>query len=161
MAPPHEDRPGSDKTTSKLEPTWSTCLRRTQPKGVDPAKDVAALASACEAVTKMKLVGKTIVGKQKDTEAPQSYPLKAEAKRCYRVYAQAESAIEDLDVAIEDSAGVIAGQDSTDGSTAIVLEDGAICFKDDDGASIVVSVGRGGGTYALQVWGDSPSFRAR
>jgi len=160
MTPPREDRPSSDKTTSKVEPTWSTCARGTRPKGVDPAKDVAALASACKAITKMKLVGKTLIGKQKDTEAPQSYPLKAEAKRCYRVYAQAESAIEDLDVAIKDSAGMIAGQDSTDGSTAIVLDDGAVCFKDHDAASIVVSVGRGGGTYALQVWADEPSFRA-
>src|SRR5208283_2399061 len=92
-APPHEDRPVSERTTSKDDPAWSTCHRKVQPKGIDPVKDIAALTSACQAITKMNAVGKIVVGKQTDAEPPQSYPLVAEAGRCYRVYAQADRGI--------------------------------------------------------------------
>jgi hypothetical protein len=35
-----------------------------------------------------------------------------------------------------------------------VLEDGAVCFKSADDATVVVSIGAGSGAYALEVWGD-------
>jgi hypothetical protein len=35
-----------------------------------------------------------------------------------------------------------------------VLEDGVVCFKQDDAATVVASVGDGSGAYALQVWSD-------
>ncbi len=151
---PTELGPISSKATPKTERSWAACLETTKAKGVDPEREVAILANACAAVTQMKLVSKTIAGKQSDAEPPQSYPFQAEAKRCYRVYVQADSHIENLSVAIEDSTGVPAGQDSPAGSTSIVLRDGAVCFKERDAATVVVSIGRGGGRYALQVWGD-------
>jgi len=118
------------------------------------AKDVAAMAKACAKETKMKIVGQTIAGKQGDQDPPQSYPLKAEANHCYRVYAQAAEGIKDLDLAIKDSAGAVAGEDSTDDASPVVMEDGAVCFKEKDAATVVVSVGMGGGAYALQIWAD-------
>jgi hypothetical protein len=152
-APP-ELGPISSKATPKTERSWAACLETIRTKGVDPAREVATLANACATATQMKLVSKTITGKQSDADPPQSYPFQTEAKRCYRVYAQGDGHIENLNVAIEDSAGVAAGQDSPAGSTSVVLHDGAVCFKESDAATVVVSVGRGGGVYALQVWGD-------
>lgn len=112
------------------------------------------MAKACEKPTRMKLLGKTLVGKQADEDKPQSFVLDAKANHCYRVYAQAADGIRDLDLAIKDSAGVVVGQDSTDDPSPVLLENGAVCFTKDDKASIVVSVGMGGGTYALQIWQD-------
>jgi len=112
------------------------------------------MAKACTAVTKMKLVGATLTGKQSDQDTPQTFPFKAEAKHCYRVYAQAADGIKDLDLAIKDSAGAVAGDDSTDDPSPVVLEDGAVCFTESDAASVVVSVGMGKGAYALQIWSD-------
>jgi hypothetical protein len=112
------------------------------------------MAKSCAAATKMKLVGKTISGKQGDQDTPQSYPLKAEAKHCYRVYAQAAEGIKDLDIAIKDSTGAVAGEDSTDDPSPVVLEDGAVCFTENDSATVIVSVGMGKGAYAVQVWSD-------
>lgn len=146
--------PISSKTTPKTDATWAACYQKLKSRGVDPARDVATLASACQAATKMKLVGSTIVGKQSASDPPQSYPLRAEAEHCYRVYGQADLHIEDLHLAIEDSAGIVAAQDSTATGAVIASRDGAVCFKESDTAAVVVSVGRGGGTYALQVWGD-------
>lgn len=112
------------------------------------------MAKACEKPTKMKLLGKTLMGKQADQDKPQSFPLEAKANHCYRVYAQAVDGIKDLDLVVKDSAGVVVGQDSTDDPSPVVLEGGAVCFTKDDKASVVVSVGMGSGAYAVQIWGD-------
>jgi len=145
---------GSSKVTTKNEPAWAACHGSAKLKGKDVSKNVAALSKACAKATKMKLVGKTLTGKQSDSGSPQSYPLKAGAKHCYRVYAAGGDGIKDLDVAIKDSAGNVVGEDATDAATAVVLSDGAVCFKEADAASVVVSVGSGGGAYAVQIWGD-------
>jgi cytoskeletal protein RodZ len=145
----------STKVTTKNDPAWAACYASVKLKGKDKdvSKDVAALSKACAKATKQKQIGKTLTGKQSDSGSPQSYPLKAAAKHCYRVYAAGGEGIKDLDVAIKDSAGNVAGEDSTDMSTAIVLDDGAVCFKEADAATVVVSVGSGSGAYAVQIWG--------
>lgn len=145
---------GSTKVTVKNDPTWATCHQGYEAKKKDVSKDVQVMAAGCAKVTKMKLVGTTLTGKQGDQEPPQSFPLKAEAGHCYRVYAQGSDGIKDLDLAIKDSAGAIAGEDSTDDPSPVILEDGAVCFKEADSATVVVSVGLGKGTYALEIWKD-------
>jgi hypothetical protein len=152
--PPPPPNPGSDKVTAKNDPAWATCHQTYDAKNKDVSKDVAAMAKGCAKVTKMKLVGKTLTGKQSDQDPPQSFPFKAEASHCYRVYAQAADGIKDLDLAIKDSTGAIAGEDSTDDPSPVVLEDGAVCFKEADSATVIVSVGMGKGAYAVQIWKD-------
>jgi hypothetical protein len=146
--------PGSKKATKKADASFAGCHQSYKAKNKDVSKDVAAMAKGCESVTKMKLLGKTLTGKQSDQQPPQTFPFKAEAKHCYRVYAQAADGIKDLDLAIKDSAGAIAGEDSTDDPSPVVLEDGAICYTESDSSVVVVSVGMGSGAYAVQIWGD-------
>ncbi|MGH7272259.1 MAG: hypothetical protein ACREJ3_17655 [Polyangiaceae bacterium] len=153
-APPPPPAAGSTKVTIKNDPAFASCHQSYVAKGKDVSKDVAAMAKGCAKVTKMKLVGKTLKGKQADKDSPQTFPLKAKANHCYRAYAQAASGIKDLDLAIKDSTGAIAGEDSTDDPSPVVLEDGAVCFKENDAATVVVSVGMGSGEYAVQVWGN-------
>jgi hypothetical protein len=138
--------------TTKTDASWAACHQSFKAKNKDVVKDVAAMGKACEQVTTMKLVGKPLTSSQADTDAPQTFPLEARGTHCYRVYAQAADGIKDLDVVIKDSAGVIVGQDSTDDPSPVVLEDGAVCFSKPDRATIVVSVGMGKGSYALEVW---------
>jgi hypothetical protein len=153
-APAPPTTPASAKVTTKNDPAWATCHQSYEAKNKEVSKDVAAMAKACEKVTKMKIVGKTLTGKQADKDQPQSFPLKAQANRCYRVYAQAAEGIKDLDLAIKDSTGAIAAEDSTDDPIPVIFEDGAVCFKEADAATVVVSVGMGTGAYAVQIWGD-------
>ncbi len=152
--PPPPPNPGSTKVSTKTEPTWATCHQTYRARNKDVAKDVAEMAAACAKVTKMKLVGKTLTGKQSDQDPPQTFPFQAEANHCYRVYAQATEGIKDLDLAIKDGAGAMAGEDATDDPSPVLLEDGAICFKEADSATVVVSVGMGNGAYALEIWRD-------
>ena len=144
----------SMKVTAKVDPAWAACHRGHEVRKKDPARDVQAMALACAKATNMKLVGKTLTGKQSDQDPPQTFPLSAEAGHCYRVYSQASEGIRDLDLAIKDSTGAVAGEDSTDDASPVILEDGAVCFKEADSATIIVSVGMGKGTYALEVWKD-------
>lgn len=154
--PPPPANPGSTKVTTKNDPAWASCHQSYVANNKDVSKDVAAMAKGCAAPTKMKLIGKTLTGKQGETDTPQTFPLKAEKDTCYRVYAQAADGIKDLDIAIKDSTGAIAGEDSTDDPSPVVLEDGAVCFKEKDAASVIVSVGMGKGAYAVQIWGGKP-----
>ena len=153
-AAPPTPSAGSSKVTIKTDPAWAACHRSYKAKARDVSKDVAAMAMGCAGLTKMKLVGKTLTGKQSDQQPPQSFPLEAKARHCYRVYAQAEDSIKDLDLAIKDSVGALAGEDATDDPSPVVKEDGQVCFNEDDDATVVVSVGMGAGAYAVQIWGD-------
>ena len=146
----------SKKADKKQDAAWLACHKDYKPtsKGKNLEADVTKLAKGCEKVTKMKLIGKTQTGKQDAEGKPQTFPLKAAAGKCYRVYAESDPGITDLDMAIKDSNGDIAGEDSTDDPSPVVLEDGAVCFKEADDAVVIVSVGSGKGAYALQVWGD-------
>lgn len=146
--------PTSAVATAKSDPSWVQCHVSYQAKRKDVSADVAAMAKACAAATKMKALGKTLTGKQGAEDAPQTFPLDAKANHCYRVYAQASEGIQDLDLAMKDSAGIVAGQDTTDDPSPVVNEDGAVCFSKDDKASVVVAVGMGKGAYAVQIWGN-------
>lgn len=157
-APPSAEPPPPEKKSKKADKkqdaAWAACHKDYKPGGKNIEADVAKLAKMCEKATGMKLVGKTLTGKQDADAAPQKFPLKAAAGKCYRVFAESEASIKDLDLAIKDSNGDIAGEDTTDDPSPIVLEDGAVCFKEADEATIIISVGMGKGKYAVQVWSD-------
>ncbi len=150
--PPPPPAPTSTVATTKTDPSWAGCHQSYKAKGKDVAGDVAAMSKSCATVTKMKLMGKTLLGKQGAEDPPQSFPFDAKANHCYRGYAQASEGIKDLDVVVKDSASIVVGQDSTDDPSPVVLEDGAVCFSKDDKATLVVSVGMGKGSYAVQIW---------
>jgi hypothetical protein len=152
--PPPAPKYTSKKVTQKQDPAWAACHATYQAKTKDMAAEVQKAAKGCEAVTKMKPVGPPTKATQSEKNPPQQIKLKAKAGKCYRVYAHADATIKDLDLVLKDSAGDIGADDSTDDPTPVLLEDGAFCFKDADDAVIVVSVGQGKGSYAVQIWSD-------
>jgi hypothetical protein len=144
----------SAKAERRANAAWAPCHSSFK---VDPKADVAAavdqLAKGCIDTTKMHMLD-SFKGAQAAANLPQSFAFHAEAGHCYRAYAVAAPGIQDLDLLIKDSAGAVAGEDSTDDPTPVVQEDGAVCFKAADQASVVVSIGAGAGAYAVQVWSD-------
>jgi hypothetical protein len=101
----------------------------------------------------MKPAAKTVTGDQSDAQAPQSFPFRAQANHCYRVYAQAAAGLQDFTLALRDSAGAAIDVHAGGGAAALP-EDGAVCFRADDAASVVFSAGMGAGAFALEIWGD-------
>jgi len=142
------------KVATKHDAAWATCHEAFK-HGGSPSAAVEALAGGCAKATGLKLWGDTIVAAQSvGGGAPASFPLLAKAGHCYRVFGRGDVGVKDLDVAIVDSAGAVAAEDSTDSPTAVVLADGAVCFKVDDAATVAVRVESGKGKYAIQIWSD-------
>jgi hypothetical protein len=152
--PPASAVAGSKKVTKKNDPSWASCHATYKMQTKDLAVEVGSLAKGCAAATKMKPMGDVLKGSQGETSPHQEFKLKAQAGKCYRVYAESDSGITDLDMLLKDSAGDIAAEDSTDDGSPVLIEDGAVCFKENDDATIIVSVGQGKGNYALQIWSD-------
>ncbi len=144
---------GSKKAERRTNDKWSACHSSFKPT-TDPATDVVKLGQSCAATTKMHAVGEVMKGTQKTSELPQSFKMRAEANHCYRVYAESTDGITDLDVIVKDSTGAIVGEDSTEDRDPVLMEDGAVCYSEADDSTIVMSVGGGEGSYALQVWSD-------
>jgi hypothetical protein len=145
---------GSKRADRMTNPAWSACHSSYKAATADLGAEVTKMAQGCAAVTKMHPAADLWKGSQAATSPAQKFKLKVMAKHCYRVYGAAAAGISDLDVLVKDSDDAVAGEDSTDDPTPVVLEDGAVCFKQDDEATVVVSVGAGEGAYAVQAWSD-------
>jgi hypothetical protein len=147
-------KPESDKVTWKPDAPAKNCHQKAST--ADLVGSTTTIASGCVDTTKMHQVGSPTTGEGQASSATmvKSIPLAAKANHCYRVFGLAEATVADFDIAIMDSAGKLAGEDSTDTNDAIVLENGAICFTQDDAASVNTAVATGKGKWAVEIWSD-------
>jgi len=76
-----------------------------------------------------------------------------EAGRCYRVYAAADSDVTDLDLLVRGPSGTSALADLTHDAWPVLPPREPACFSTPGLYMLEVSVYRGSGRYALQVWG--------
>jgi hypothetical protein len=119
-----------------------------------PSADVAAIGKACTDATKLHALGAVSAGTQKADAVAQRFPFAAQAGHCYRAYGSAAAGITDFSVFILDSTGATAARGHTDGTRVAAPSDGALCFHDADTANVVVTIGRGAGPFAVQLWSD-------
>jgi len=140
----------------KHDPAWAACHATYVAVSKDLVAESLRAGKGCEAVTKMHPILKPEKGTQSDRNPSQEVKFEGKAGTCYRVYAMADAGIKDLDLLLKDSTGAVAAEDSTDDSSPVLAEDGAICFSELDDVTLVVSVGAGKGSWALQIWSDEP-----
>ncbi|HEX7664793.1 MAG TPA: hypothetical protein VF407_09790 [Polyangiaceae bacterium] len=119
-----------------------------------PTADVGAIVKACAAPTSLKPSGAVLSGSQKPDAVAQKFPFAAQAGHCYRAYGSAAPSVTDFSVFVLDSAGATAASGHSEGARAIAPANGSVCFKENDAAQIVVTIGRGAGTFAVQVTSD-------
>jgi hypothetical protein len=143
----------STHATLRVVPAWRSCHEGFV-VGTDAKSEAARLASVCAAATKMHSLGIAFSGEQTASQKPQTFPWKAQKGHCYRVYGVGAPSIKNLDLLLLDSNGAALAQDGTDDGAPIALDAGAVCWKDDDDARLVVSVGEGEGAFAVEIWGD-------
>ena len=151
--PPDPTHPDSDKVTWKKDASFAKCHNDVK-TGADLVAGVKAMGAGCAVTMKLHKVGDTVQGSRQNLDKAQVIPLKAEAGHCYRVYGLSEDALQDLDIAMMDSAGKECAEDGSDSPDAVLLEDGAVCFTATDDVSINVAAGSGTGKYVVQIWGD-------
>lgn len=145
-------KPESDKVTWKKDASPKSC--HTGAKGGDLVANVTGMANACFDTKKMHQLGTPTQGEGSKDKMVQQIPLKAQANHCYRIVGLAESTVTDFDIAVMDSAGKSCGEDVLDSNDAVVLEDGVICFKQDDTVNVNVAVASGQGKWAVEIWSD-------
>ena len=103
----------------------------------------------------MHQVGQPTTGEGVGSAASvKTIPLAAKANHCYRIFGLAAPSVTDFDIAVMDSNGKLAGEDGTDSNDALVLEDGSICFTQDDAAIVNAAVATGSGKWAVENWSD-------
>lgn len=151
--PPLPTHPDSDKVKWKQDPSFAKCHNDVK-TGADLVAGVTAMAQGCAGVMKMHQIGQTTQDTFNNMDKAHPLPLHGEAGHCYRVFGLSENALQDLDIAVMDSAGKEIAEDGSDSPDSVVLEDGAVCFTTTDDSTINVAAGSGSGKYAVQIWGD-------
>jgi hypothetical protein len=150
-------KPDSDKVTWKGDGSGKDChaAAKAAVAGTDLTTAVTGMASHCVDTTKMHQVGQPTTGETVGTAASvKTIPLAAKANHCYRVLGLAAPTVTDFDIAVMDSNGKSCGEDGTDSNDALVLEDGLICFTQDDNASVNAAVASGTGKWSVEIWSD-------
>ncbi len=151
--PPLPTKPDSDKVTWKQDPSYAKCHNDVK-TGADLAAGVTAMGQGCASTMGLKPLGPVTQDTYKNLDPAHVLPLHVDAGHCVRVYGLSEDALQDLDIAITDSAGKSCGEDGSDSPDAVVLESGMICFTVADDVKVNVAAGNGAGKYALQIWGN-------
>jgi hypothetical protein len=154
--PPAATAPASSEGTASADapkPPWEACYSTFGPTG-DAEGDLARLVRDCGATGGMRPVTTVRVGTQSDRDPVDRYTFEVPAPgKCYRVYAAADAAVQDLDLLLRGPTGAAVIADVTHDSWPVLPPRGPVCFPEAGLYMLEVSVYRGAGRYALQVWG--------
>lgn len=131
---------------------FETCYGEFRPSG-DAHQDLAQMTELCGPPSSMKAVTEVLVGSQSESDPIARYTFEGETGRCYRIFAAAEGAVQDLDMAVLDPDLAVVGYDTNNDPFPILNPDGPLCLTRPGTYTVLVSVERGEGSYAIQVWG--------
>jgi hypothetical protein len=153
---PVTTRTGPAPEVSSDEPAkspWETCYSSFAPTG-DAESDLARLVRDCGTTGGMRAITKVKLGTQSADDPVDRYAFQVPAPdKCYRVYAVGDSAIKDLDLLLRGPKGTSMIADITHDSWPVLPPREPVCFSEPGLYMLEVSVYKGAGRYALQVWG--------
>ena len=132
---------------------WEACYSTFRPTG-NGDSDLSHLVRDCGPTGDMHAVTDVRVGTQSEQEPVDRYTFEATAPgKCFRVYAAADSGVKDLDLLLRGPSGEPVAADLTHDSWPVLPPREPVCFPEPGLYMLEVSVYRGSGRYALQVWG--------
>jgi hypothetical protein len=131
---------------------WVRCYGGFHPSG-EPLKDVTRLSILCGPENGMRRLWKeALAGSVRERGPAASQSFQARRGECYRVFAVAEPAVLDLDVAVRSSRGAAVAADHGEDAWPIVQPDRPFCPLEDDRYTVEVTAKRGSGRFAAEVW---------
>jgi hypothetical protein len=142
-------------TTPETSPQnpWESCYSTFGPTG-HAENDLGKLVRDCGPAGGMRPVTQVRVASQAQEDPVDRYTFEVPtAGRCYRIYAASDGAVQDLDLLLRTPAGDPVVADVTHDSWPVVPPRAPICFPEPGTYVLEVSVYKGSGRYALQVWG--------
>ena len=131
---------------------FESCYATFRPVG-DPHEDLAQMTALCGPPNQMKPVTPVLEGSQSETDPITRYTFQGETGRCYRIFAASGNSVQDLDMAVLDPEQAVVGFDTNEDAFPILNPDGPLCLTKPGTYPVLVSVERGSGPYAIQVWG--------
>lgn len=153
--PATANEPAGTTTTSEetAKSPWEACYSSFTPAG-DAEGDLTRLVRDCGPTGGMRAVTPVRVGEQSSEDPVDRYTFEVPAAgKCYRVYAAAQSSIQDLDLLLRGPSRDHFVADVTHDSWPVLPPREPVCFTEPGSYMLEVSVYRGSGRYALQVWG--------
>jgi hypothetical protein len=116
-------------------------------------KDLASMTSLCGPPNSMKAVSPVFQGNQTQRDPIARYTFRGEMGRCYRIFSATDKSVQDMDLAMLDPDKNVVGHDTNEDAFPMLNPDGPFCLTRPGLYTVLVSVEKGGGKYALQVWG--------
>ena len=101
----------------------------------------------------MKPVTGVIRGTQSQQDPIARFTFRGDMGRCYRIFSAADRGVEDMDLAMLDPDKNVVGHDTNQDGFPLLNPDGPFCLTRPGPYTVLVSVEKGAGSYALQVWG--------
>jgi hypothetical protein len=132
---------------------WQNCYESFSPTG-DPRADLSRLTEYCGSLGGMHPITEVHLAAQSDRDPVDRYTFYVpKPGKCYRVFAASDSTVEDLDLLLRDPRGTDIVADLTHDSWPVLPPKEPACFQSEGLYMLEVSVYRGSGRYALQIWG--------
>ncbi|HEX9297202.1 MAG TPA: hypothetical protein VF881_15280 [Polyangiaceae bacterium] len=132
--------------------TFESCYQSFRPTG-NAERDLTTMTSLCGPPNSMKPVTPVIQGNQSQKDAIARFTFRGEMGRCYRVFSASDRGIADMDMAMLDPDKNVVGHDTNQDAFPMLNPDGPFCLTRPGIYTVLVSVEKGAGRYALQVWG--------
>jgi hypothetical protein len=143
----------SGESDSSSKSKWEACYSTFGPTG-DAEGDLARLVRDCGAQGGMRAVTKVRLGHQTAEDPADRFTFEVPSPgKCYRVYAASDSGVQDLDLLLRGPSGNAMVGDVTRDSWPVLPPTEPVCFSEAGLYMLEVSVYKGAGRYALQVWG--------
>ena len=131
---------------------FESCYQGFHPTG-SAERDLAQMTSLCGPPNSMKPVTGVIHGSQAHQEAIARFTFRGEMGRCYRIFSASDRGVHDMDMAMLDPDKNVVGHDTNEDAFPMLNPDGPFCLTRPGVYTVLVSVEKGAGSYALQVWG--------
>ena len=131
---------------------FETCYQGFRPTG-NVEHDLAQMTSMCGPPNSMKPVTPVIQGMQGQRDPIARFTFKGETGRCYRIFSATDRSVMDMDMAMLDPDKNVVGHDTNEDAFPMLNPDGPFCLTRPGIYTVLVSVEKGSGRYALQVWG--------
>lgn len=127
------------------------CAAGFEPSG-DAGLDLEALVARCGRPTGMVPHSEVLAGWQAATGDVSRYTVTFEAGQCYRAFGVGGGGVQDLDMGWHDPRGALVARDVRPDTWAAVPSEGPLCAPESGDFELMVSVERGQGAFAVQVW---------
>jgi hypothetical protein len=131
---------------------FESCYQGFHPTG-NAEQDLGQMTSLCGPPNAMKPVTGVIRGRQAHREAIARFTFRGEMGRCYRIFSASDRGVLDMDMAMLDPDKNVVGHDTNEDAFPMLNPDGPFCLTRPGQYTVLVSVEKGAGSYALQVWG--------